>query len=152
MDLQDRLVESAQEIFSTMLMLEVNLHDVDETTDNVSLSNGISGVIGFAGTHKGLLAIHLPEDTAIGVTSSFLGMEVESLDADVEDAVGELANMLGGSVKSILSEKGRDIDLSIPSTVKGENYNFHVAKTAMRHFLQFSSIVGDFSIELQLEK
>lgn len=152
MDLQDKLVEAAQEIFSSMVMLEINLDKIDEGAENLLLQKGISGVIGFAGTHKGLLAIHLPEKTAIGVTSSFLGLEVASIDADVEDAVGELANMLGGSVKSILSEKGRDIELSLPSTVKGDDYSFQVNKNAVKHLLAFSSAAGNFSIEVQLQK
>lgn len=48
------------------------------------------------------------------ITGSFLGMEVEAINADVEDAIGELANMLGGNVKTILLENGRNINLSLP--------------------------------------
>ena len=51
------------------------------------------GVIGLAGTHKGVLAIHIPNKVAMAITSSFLGMEVDEINEDVKDAVGELANM-----------------------------------------------------------
>ena len=47
----------------------------------------------------------LPINTvAMTITGSFLGMDVEEMNEDVEDAVGELANMLGGDIKSALSE------------------------------------------------
>ncbi len=98
------IVESAKEIFSTMVMMEIeeNESHLKETTP---LKDTISGVIGMAGTHKGVLAIHLPHQVAKVITSSFLGMDIEEINEDVEDAIGELANMLGGSVKSSLSDK-----------------------------------------------
>ena len=49
-------------------------------------------------------------------------MEVESLDEDVKDAMGELANMITGNVKSRLEAEGNEIRLSIPTTVDGDNY------------------------------
>lgn len=152
MELQTRLIEAAQEIFSTMVMIEISLRKADDVSGDISLTDSISGIIGLAGTYKGVLAIHLPNQVAMGITSSFLGMDVESINEDVEDAVGELANMLGGNVKGILSERGRDIDLSLPSTVKGKQYNFQPTKEVDRYIVPFTSEVGEFVVELQLEK
>lgn len=39
----------------------------------------------------------MPNKVAIAITSSFLGMAVEEINVDVEDAIGELVNMLGGN-------------------------------------------------------
>lgn len=116
------------------------------------LTNSITGVIGLAGTHKGVLAIHFPITVALAITSSFLGMDVDEMNEDVEDAVGELANMLGGSVKSILSAKGRDIELSLPSVISGENYDFQPTREVDRVVIPFKCDAGEFSVELELEK
>lgn len=149
--MRDRIIEAAKEIFSSMLMMEISA--VEDTNIKLHpLIDSISGVIGLAGTHKGVLAIHIPHQVAIAITSSFLGMDVEEINADVEDAIGELANMLGGNVKSILSEKGRDINLSLPTTISGQHYDYQTNKDAETIVIPLKCDTGQFAIELQLEK
>ena len=151
MVLQEKIIEAAKEIFSTMVMMDISVES-DVPQESVALHESISGVIGLTGTHKGVLAIHLPNVVAMTITGSFLGMEVDAINEDVEDAIGELANMLGGNVKTILSEKGRDIDLSMPTTVAGKEYTFEPTKEVERIIVPLSCETGAFSIELQLEK
>lgn len=134
-----------------MLMMEISA-DMETNTKLHPLIDSISGVIGLAGTHKGVLAIHIPHKVAIAITSSFLGMDVEEINSDVEDAVGELANMLGGNVKSILSENGRDINLSLPTTISGKHYDYQTNKDAETIVIPLTCETGQFTIELQLEK
>lgn len=151
MDIREKIIESTHEIFSTMVMMEISVSD-EKMADRRVLSDSISGIIGLAGTHKGVLAIHLPKIVAMAITGSFLGMEVTEVGADVEDAIGELANMLGGNVKTILSEKGRDIELSMPTTISGKEYDFQPTKDADQHIIPFITEAGGFIVELQLEK
>lgn len=152
MQIRDKIIESTQEIFSTMVMMEVTATDV--MPENTSIHcESITGLIGLAGTFKGVLAIHMPNAVALAVTGSFLGMDVEEINADVEDAIGELANMLGGNIKTILSENGKDINLSLPSTISGKEYNFQLASDAAeRTVIGFDAESGRFHVELQLEK
>jgi chemotaxis protein CheX len=89
---------------------------------------------------------------AFAVTGSFLGMEVSTMNEDVEDAIGEIANMLGGNIKSILSENGRDIALSLPSTISGAQYGFQTLKSADKTVIHYETSSGSFMVELQLEK
>lgn len=151
MEISEKIIESAKEIFSTMVMMEISVNG-DHMTESIVLTDSISGVIGLAGTHKGVLAIHIPNKVAMAITSSFLGMDVDEINEDVKDAVGELANMLGGDIKSILSENGRDIALSLPSTITGQQYDFQPTKEAERIMLPFSCDAGEFTIDFQLEK
>jgi chemotaxis protein CheX len=150
-ELRENIIESAKEIFTTMVMMDIAAQE-DVAAEPQPLVDSISGIIGLAGTFKGVLAIHLPQHVAIAITSSFLGMDVATMNEDVEDAVRELANMLGGNVKSILSEKGRDIDLSLPTTISGKHYDFRPTKEAERLIISFQCDTGQFTIELQLEK
>lgn len=151
MSLSERVIESTMEIFSSMVMMEVEVVG-SVGSESPPLENSISGVVGLAGTHRGVLAIHLPFDVAMKITTAFLGMAVEEMNEDVEDAVGELANMLGGSIKAILSEKGRDIDLSLPTTILGRLYEFQPTKPAEKIVVPFGCDAGEFSVELQLER
>ena len=151
MDIKDKIIESTIEIFSTMVMMDVTVED-ENVEGSGKLCDTITGLIGLAGTHKGVLAIHIPHPVAMAITSSFLGMDVSEINADVEDAVGELANMLGGNVKTILTGNGRDIDLSLPSTISGSSYHFQPSKDVDKVVVQFGTANGPFLVELQLEK
>lgn len=116
------------------------------------LVDSISAMIGFAGEQKGLLAVHMPQSVAIAVTSSFLMMDVAEMNEDVDDAIGELANMLGGEIKNVLLESGRNINLSVPTTVSGHSYDFQSLRSNERTIVAFVVETGVFCVDCQLEK
>nr|WP_240193520.1 chemotaxis protein CheX [Desulfobulbus alkaliphilus] len=117
-----------------------------------SLQHSITGMVGLAGTHKGVLAVHFPNQVAKEVTSSFLGVEVDEINEDVQDAIGEIANMLGGNLKTILSDRGKDIQLSLPSTISGEKYSFTSQTEVDQVILPFQAPGGIFYVEVELER
>ncbi len=145
------IAAATQEIFSSMVMLDVTPGESFKRGDS-KLCNSISGIIGLAGTSKGMLAIHLPNEAALAITTAFLGMDVEEIDEDVCDAIGELANMLGGSMKAILDPGGSDIQLSIPSAVHGEEYAVDCLADAETVAVPFSFNGQTFMVELQISK
>lgn len=151
MEHAQHIIESTQEIFSSMVMLEVTPGEPFIRIDE-KLVNSISGIVGLAGTTKGMLAIHMSNDAALAVTTAFLGMEVSEIDEDVRDAIGELANMLAGSLKSILDPNGGDIKLSMPSAVYGEEYSIDCLAQAQAATVPFSFDGMNFMVELQLRK
>ena len=149
MDRAQHIIESTQEIFSSMIMLDVSPGEPYSRNKTV-LENCISGIIGRAGTSKGLLAIHLPKQSALAVTTAFLGMDVDEIDEDVHDAIGELANMLGGSIKNALDPKGSGIQLSMPSSICGEEYTIDCLADAEEITVPFEFDGNNFLVELQI--
>ncbi len=145
------IIDSTQEIFSSMIMLEVTPGQPYERAHE-PLRNSISGIIGLAGSTKGLLAIHLPNSAALAVTTAFLGMEVEEIDDDVRDAIGELANMVAGNLKSALDPSGSDIKLSMPSAVHGEEYSIDCLANSQTVTVPFSFNGDNFLVELQFRQ
>jgi len=143
------IIESTQEIFSSMIMLDVTPGEPYKR-NNSMLTDSISGIIGLAGNIKGLLAIHLPTQVALAVTTAFLGMDVEEIDDDVRDAIGELANMLGGNLKSAIDPKGSEIQLSMPSCVSGEEYSIDCIADADEISVPFDLDGTTFLVELQI--
>ncbi len=150
MEIQDKMIESTKEIFSSMVMMEISVKEI--MTDHGPLNDTITGMIGLAGTHKGVLAVHIPYGVAMAITSSFLMMDVTEINEDVHDAVGEIANMLGGNVKTILSDNGRDIDLSLPTTIAGSEYSFSSDKDVEKIIVEFDTGKGRFMVEMDLER
>lgn len=115
------IAEITKGVFATMVMLEVV--DREPLTEPViTFHDTITSMVGLAGSYSGILAIHCPKNLALKITSSMLGMEVTDIDDDVNDAMGEIANMVGGDVKHIFSPKGSDINLSIPTVIYGSDY------------------------------
>lgn len=150
-EINDKIIESTIEIFTGMVMMEISVAGEPLTTLG-PLKNSITGMVGLAGVHKGVLAVHFPKQVALDVTSSFLGMEVDEINADVQDAIGEIANMLGGNLKTILSDRGKDIMLSLPSTISGDQYSFTSQAEVDQVILPFQAPSGMFFVEVELER
>ena len=115
------VISATKEIFSTMVMMEL-AEDYPLKEPVTRLSCSITGMVGLAGAYTGILSIHCPQSLALTITSNMLGMEVEEIGEDVYDALGEIANMIGGHVKQVVSTGGSDINLSIPTVISGEEY------------------------------
>ncbi len=146
-----KLIDATTEIFTGMVMMDISTAG-EPMGELGPLKDTITGMVGLAGVHKGLVAVHFPYDVALAITSSFLGMEVSELNEDVQDAVGEIANMLGGNVKTLLSDRGKDIELSLPSTISGDEYNFSSQEQVEQVILPFKAPAGVFHVELELER
>ena len=115
------VISATMEVFSTMVMMEVKGDfPLKEPVSRFKCS--ITGMVGFAGTYSGVISIHCPVELALKVTSNMLGVECDEVNDDLNDAIGEIANMLGGSVKQVLSKGGLDVKLSIPTVISGEDY------------------------------
>ena len=114
-----------REIFELMVsMTAISLYPATEPLDDYKC--GITGMVGFAGTYNGMISIHCPVGLALEITSHMLGTECTEVDDDLRDAVGEVANMLGGSIKKVLSIGGLDVKLSIPTVIYGEEHTSNV--------------------------
>lgn len=150
MDLLKNITDATKEIFETMIMLDITPgNPLEESVKSFTCS--VSGVIGLAGTCQGMLAIHTPDVVAKAITSSFLGMDVDEVNEDVTDAIGELANMLAGSIKMALDEAGKDVTVSIPSCIHGEEYSMDCVADADWVVVPFTITSGQFLVELQLK-
>ena len=120
-DMARYIIDATKEVFSTMMVMDVeDQYPMQEPVNEFHCS--ITGMVGLAGSYTGILSIHCPQALALKITSNMLGMEVEEVGEDVNDALGEIANMLGGHVKQVLSKGGSDLNLSIPTVISGETY------------------------------
>jgi len=146
-----KLIDSTVEIFSAMVMMDIEV--AGEPMDSLGpMRDSITGMVGLAGTGRGVLAVHIPNKVAMAITSSFLGMEVDEINEDVQDAVGEIANMLGGNVKTILADRFDEIELSLPSTISGEEYVFLSQNDVDQIIIPFAVPDGKIHVELELER
>jgi chemotaxis protein CheX len=86
------------------------------------------------------------------ITSNMLGMECDEVNDDLNDAIGEIANMLGGSVKQVLSKGGLDVKLSIPTVISGEDYTVNSLSDSDCVVIPFIAEGQKFLVGLTLKK
>lgn len=132
------LTEDVREIFSTMIGLDNLLDSAVRTEPIIHLENSISSLVGLAGLYNGLVSIHMSSALAVRVTGCMLGTEVTENDHDVNDALGEIANMIAGSFKQQLSKGGLDTYLSTPSVVYGKKYEINLGNSLERTAVRFA--------------
>jgi len=145
------IVDITKGVFSTMVMMDV----VDEyplTEPVTSFHETLTSMVGLAGSHSGILAIHCPKALALRITTNMLGMEVTEIDDDVNDALGEIANMIGGDVKHIFSPKGADINLSIPTVIYGSDYVLESMSSAESMVIPFDCGEDRFLLSFKIGK
>ena len=145
------VINATKEVFGTMVMM--TLEDSYPLKEPVtSFHCSVTGMVGLAGTYTGILSIHCPKSLAMRITSNMLGMEVDEVGEDVNDALGEIANMLGGYVKQILSKGGLDINLSIPTVIAGEDYTVNSMSDSDCVIIPFLNENERFLVGLKLHK
>lgn len=80
-------------------------------------------MLGFAGATSGVFSVRCPWDAAAAIAARMLGSAPEELQPEqVCDALGEICNMVAGSVKSRLKDAGAGCMMSIPTVVRGVDY------------------------------
>ena len=146
--IEQYIADATLEVFAAMIFVDITpgapLYDKDDKVES-----NLTSMIGLAGDLRGVLAVHCPEMTARGIAGAMLGMEIEELDEDVKDAIGEIANMVAGSLKTALAGEGKDTELAIPTTVIGKSIRTTGLAGGSRFLVPFSTAVGEFAIEMK---
>ena len=117
-DLEREIVDIVTQIASIQLGWDV--HPVDDTTGTAVGGESITASVQISGTFDGAVHLTCERDAAIEVAGRMFGRGASTLmDDEVRDALGELANMVAGNLKSRLSGRSR---LSLPTVVEGSGY------------------------------
>jgi len=139
-----RIVE---DVFRTMLGLDVSLSDVSGSPTAASLAAGsLTSTVQFVGEWKGAVLLQCSSEQAIAFTTCLMpSLKPSQVDEDVRDSLGELANMVGGNLKSVLPP---GVVLSMPSVVVGSDYALHICGGNAARTIAFVGELGTFWITL----
>jgi chemotaxis protein CheX len=112
----------------------------------------ISGIIGFAGKDvHGSVALSFPQETALKIYSLMVGDVATKISNDVQDTVGELANIVAGGAKTEFDKQGMAFHISIPTVVVGQNHTIiHKGNTPVV-LLPFRLESLEFVMEISLK-
>ena len=139
---------SVTNVFRDMLGLDAQL--VETKTDHTELvQSDVSGIIGIAGGITGSIVFHTRKDLAKTVAGTFLGMEVQEVNDEVRDVVGEMANMIAGGANTLMSGTALSFEISLPTVVSGEKFDIRpLTGSDPWTSLRFSAGGMDFAVDL----
>jgi len=148
--IQGQIVRAVPDVFKTMLGLSARLiPSIEGKTEpwppltpvpNQALPH-VVGTVGFLGDVSGLIYIYLDTAFATQCTAALLGMSLAELEAagpdPINDAVGELTNMIVGVFKNGLCDLGFSCKLTIPSILRGSNFCVSSTGSSRRYIYSF---------------
>lgn len=112
----------------------------------------VSGVIGLTGETRGTISVSFTEASILPIVSNMLGEEVKELNEEIEDAVGEITNMISGQARKKLEELGRTLKAAIPTVITGRDHAVKHVTTYPIIAIPFSTDSGEFTIEVCFEE
>lgn len=116
------LDSSVEEVFQLMLGVACRLEDTPSPAEDES----VTAVVGFGGALSGACLFRSGGLSATRIAACMTGTEFAAIDDTVQDAIGEICNMLAGTWKGRVPELAANCGLSVPAVITGRNYNLHV--------------------------
>jgi chemotaxis protein CheX len=112
---------AAREVFELMLSSQLEVLDTNQEEGPLDTTS----MVGLAGELCGVFSIRCSGKAAAMMASKMLGMELDKVGPELNDAVGEVSNMVAGNFKNKISGLAEGCLLSPPTVVTGSDYQLH---------------------------
>lgn len=147
-DLEQIIAATVREVFKTMLNLAIA---PDATVSEVKEGEPqIASSVGFIGRLSGVVYLYCGCAFAGRITSNLLGLSKTETAAPemVNDAMGEMANMVVGHLKSCLSDRGMPCALTIPSVFRADHFAVGSISSTQRQVFFFRCEASQLVVEV----
>jgi chemotaxis protein CheX len=121
----ETIQNAAIRVFSTMLTKELTPQPPHLETESAAVTEGVIAQISVVGPCSMTSLVCCSADVARQIASAMLMQECAAVDAEVLDAMAEIANMIVGNVKTDLDAQMGGVSLSIPTVTYGRNFTVH---------------------------
>jgi chemotaxis protein CheX len=126
-----RADDTVTEIFRVMFNFDIEATESSVPDAPMSPADGRTAIVGFSGSMRGSCHVRVSDAGARLIASAMLGgMPVEEDDC-INDALGELCNMLAGGWKNGISSLSSWCSLSPPTIVSGHDYKIRTSKPSL---------------------
>jgi len=119
----EHMTEIAQEVWESFLSLTLLPHPLGAEAPALT-GPTMTGCVHVSGEWQGSVFLECTAELAAAAAEAMFAADPGTLSPDeVSDALGELTNMIGGNIKSLLPAPSR---LSVPSVAQGEGYTVRI--------------------------
>jgi len=140
------LAEIVRSVFKTMMGLDVTSSDAPWS----HIGSRLTSFVHLTGDWNGAVLLECNSRQACQFAGRILAMDPpESVDDDVRDVLGELANMIGGNTKCVMAPGVR---LSMPTVMEGRDYDLRICGSQVQERLAFECADGHFWVTLLTTK
>ncbi len=114
----------------------------------------IAGVISLVSQDfKGSITICFPAVVFLQIYENMVGEKHAKITKEIEDAAGELLNIIFGQAKTVLNDqKGYALEKAIPTVLVGDRLTVHHQARSPALILPFESTAGSFHVEIVMEQ
>jgi chemotaxis protein CheX len=112
----------------------------------------VSAIITISGDAAGTMALSFTDPCIRAIVRGLLGVDDNEVQQYVEDAVGELTNMICGDARARLREEGFSLHAGIPSIIRGERQRIEHSDNGPRLAIPFQTHYGQFMVEVVMSE
>ncbi len=145
--LTTHLVTATLEAFEMMVGHPVELQPV-EPEPPTHWTTHVAATVAFGGHRNGVVSIHSSATTANVIAGAMLGIEPDSVNGEMPDAMGEVANLVAGAFRTKLAAEEPLSMITVPTVTVGTDFSTHTASTSVRELYPFK--MGDDSLLVEL--
>ncbi len=143
-------IDATRNVFSSMARVEIARKKIF-VKDDYKMLGDISGVMQLSGTAAGSVVISMSSELARLVVGNMLGEPpAAELTQDVQDATGEIINMISGQAKASLVKTKYHFTISIPQVVTGPGHEIEHQPGTPNIVVVFEGAGHDFSLQVCL--
>jgi chemotaxis protein CheX len=140
-------LEGTVEVLTTMAFIKPRAGKPYLKKDFIAKGD-VSGIIGISGDVKGSLALSFSATCVLKIVSNMLGEEHTSIDGDIQDAVGEMTNMISGAARKKIEGLGFKLFAAIPTVVSGKNHTITHVMGGPSIIIPFETDDGPFVLDV----
>jgi len=142
----DELAKAAYEVFEIMVGTSL-----DAATENTApFVSDFTAIVGIAGSMCGLVGLHTSSECARRMAAKMLGTDEVGAAGDVQDAMGEVCNMIAGSFKARIAGLADGCALSVPTVIIGRDFALFSLANGKHYEVTYSFEGKPLSVTLDL--
>jgi len=139
-------IKATQEILNMMAGLEATCGPPYVKKGDAATGD-VSAIVGVTGDMRGSIAVSFSREAAQALAEGMLGEAIEDPAQDIQDAVGEVTNMVSGQARAGLAEIGVSVQGSTPTVIMGDGHQIRHISDSPVVAIPFSTPCGVFVVE-----
>ncbi len=141
---ESEITQLVDSVWSSLLGWEVQ--PAADRAGKTGNEHYLSGCIPITGDWTGNVLLHCHRDLAAEVASAIFSLPVEEVTLELmQDALGELTNIIGGNLKALF---GGTCFLGLPTVTTGQNYALRVMDSGSILRVAFEAHGQPFQVEV----
>lgn len=150
-NLVNPFIEATIHVLSSMAFTKAHVGKPYRKKDNIAKGD-VTGIVGLIGETRGTLSVSFSEQCILSIVSKMFGEEVNTINEEVKDAVGEILNIVSGQARQKLETMGRLLKGAIPTVIAGKNHSITHITSHSVIAIPFNTDNGQFTVEICLEE